>query len=245
MTAESITRRDDEPRIANLAADFASPLPNVTRGPTKPATAADPAALSAIGPLVPGPLGPLVTRIDLGQPVADHLKSRWGADETGTFRCPLPGHTGTARLIVQDGDLRLGCCSGHWRSLGEVRMAEAYGRVKWQPTNIEIAIWTRRLAYEAGTFKPLDVFVPRLPDGAAAHVRWARLGIELLVGLRWADREPRPVAFSVRFCAAWCGLDHRHSNLAIRELVLRGVIHETDRSGRTPLYLPGEAEAGR
>jgi hypothetical protein len=117
------------------------------------------------GPLVQGPLGPLVTsgRVLVGERVESWLKLRWGADEHGSFPCPLPGHTGTALLVHEEGDLRLGCCSGRWRSPGEVRAAEAYGYDKLR-TNIEIAIWLRRIAYEAGTFEPIEIVLPALPS---------------------------------------------------------------------------------
>jgi hypothetical protein len=49
----------------------------------------------------------------------------------------------------------------------------------------------------------------------------------------------------VRFCAAWCGVTHREAHLAITELLRLGVIHEADRIGRIPLYLPGRIGATR
>jgi hypothetical protein len=118
-------------------------------------------------------------------------------------------------------------------------MAEGYGRDVYHPSNIEIATWARLLAYETGTFSPLDVLVPSLPDGAAEAAHRARRGFALLIGLRWADGEHRPVAFSVRFCAAWVGgMGHRQAHRALVELREHGVIYEAGRAGRTRLYLP-------
>jgi hypothetical protein len=125
--------------------------------------------------------------------------------------------------------------------LGELRAAIAYGADQTLRTNIELATWTRRLAHEVGAFEALPIDLPALPQDVGATVRAVRHGFALLVGLRWADYEPRPVAFAVRFAAAWCSVSHRDSHLAIRALKDRSVIHEADRRGRIPLYLPGEA----
>jgi hypothetical protein len=74
------------------------------------------------------------------------LEAHWQADDLGSFTCPIPGHVGRARLIAQDGILRLGCCTGRWRSLGETRLCQASGHDMYHRTNIEIATWTRRFA---------------------------------------------------------------------------------------------------
>lgn len=172
------------------------------------------------------------------------LDDRWGADrETGRFPCPLPGHSGHALLDVPpddlDADLRLWCCSGRWRSLGEVRAAEAYG-VDARRGNTELWTWTRRLAWEVGAFVPVEVGLAELPPGCLPELARARDGYGLLVGLRWADGERRPVAFSVRFAAAWCGLGRRAAHLAVGSLVEHGVIRQVDQVGRVRLYLPGD-----
>jgi hypothetical protein len=177
------------------------------------------------------------------------LKRRWHADEDGHFPCPLPGHGGTAFLVYpddDDGEVRLACCEGHWRSLGEVRMAEALERDTWHPSNIRIAIWTRLLAYETGTFEPLNVLVPALPPGASKDAHTAREGFRLLIGLRWADGEHRAVAYSVRFVAGWCSIGKWQAHEGVRALLKYGVIHEAGRAGsygRVPLYLPGGGDA--
>jgi hypothetical protein len=118
--------------------------------------------------------------------------------------------------------------------------AEAYGLDQLR-TNIEIATWTRRLCYDAGVFKPLEVRIPELPVAASGVARHARRGFALLVGLRWRDGAHRPVAFSVRFCAAWCQMSHAMSYRAIKELRQFGVIYEAERKGRIPLYLSSPA----
>jgi hypothetical protein len=214
-----------------------------TRGPTARLPAHS--LLTDSGPLVSGPLGPLVSdkpRLGLEQLIAP-LEREWAADpETGLFQCPLPEHTGHARLDVPLEDpqreIRLLCCRGRWRSLGEVRAASAYG-VDHLRSNIELAVWLRRLAHEHGCFAPVAVSLPMVPAGTAEHVEQARRGFELLIGLRWADLAPRPVAYSVRFAAAWCGLSLRAAHVARTELCELGVIVEAGRVGRIPLFAPG------
>ena len=192
------------------------------------------------------PTGPLVSkapwsaRIELAEPVVRLLENRWRADSHGSFPCPIPGHHGRARLIDYEGDLRLGCCTGRWRSLGEARAAEAYGRDVYRPSNIEIATWTRRLAHEAGAFRPLHVLVPELAAEAPPAVHVAREGFALLVGLRWQDGPHRPVAYAVRFSAAWCGISHWHAQTGLASLIRLNVIREAGRVRRVRLYLPGE-----
>lgn len=216
-------------------------LLGVTRGPwhDENADATAIRGLDGKGPLVSGPLGPLVSpRVELGEEVAAYLHSLWGADDLGSFRCPLPGHRGRARLVECDGDLRLGCCSTRWRSLGEVWAAIAYGQdAMW--TNIELATWTRRLAHEAGTFEPLCITLPELPGEAPEHAHVVRLGFAELVGLRWKDYPPREVPYAVRFCAPWCGLTRREAFTGLQIVRSAGVIVQVNPGARLPLYMPG------
>jgi len=211
------------------------------------------------GPLVQVPSGPLVRddatdrapRIEFGA-VSDKVAERFGLDPV-TFegRCPLPGHTGSARLasgLPEDryGDVRLLCCRGRWRSLGDVRASIAYGfddgGRKYEDggrSNILLATWTRRLAYEVGAFRPAAVAVPPLPSGASPGIERVWEGFRLLIGLRWADGPHRPVAFSAGFARAWCGVARGTAHAAIRFLIERGVIWEVERRGRLRFYLPG------
>jgi hypothetical protein len=69
-----------------------------------------------------------------------------------------------------------------------------------------------------------------------------RDGFRLLVGLRWADGPHRPVAFSIRFCEAWCSVPYRLANIGIKELVRLKVIQPAGKSGRVPLFLPAHVE---
>lgn len=221
---------------------------DVTRGPSG-AEERRPRLLAADGPLVTGPLGPLVTprarrgRVEWSEAAIETLERQLGASEVGgRFACPIPKHSG-AGLIGSapedpDDDPRLLCCRGRWRSLGEVRAALAYGADALR-SNIELATWTRRLAFELGAFAPLAVPMADLPRGAGEAAEAARHGFELLVGLRWADGEHRPVAWSVRFAAAWCDLTHREAHTATRALIEHGVIAEAGRAGLVRLYLPG------
>jgi hypothetical protein len=165
------------------------------------------------------------------------LEARWGADKSGRFRCPVPGHDGIARLIFEDGELRLGCCSGGWRALGWARATEAYRRDR-PPRRPEIAVWTRLLAFEAGTFDPLDVVVP-LPDGLPDRARRVRDGFKLLIGLRWRDGDRVPVPFSVGFAEAWCRVRHTTAQRAIADLIERSVIYV---AGEIPVEDPDVAK---
>ena len=82
--------------------------------------------------------------------------------------------------------------------------------------------------------------VPPCHPHAEQRVVTARNGFLRLVGLRWATGPPRPVAYSVRFCAAWCGIGYRDARIAIAELQATGVIQRAGSVGRRiTLYLPG------
>jgi hypothetical protein len=199
-------------------------------------------------PLVQGPTSP---RVDFSAAV-DALAALLGLDpETHEGPCPLPGHRGRARLaadIPEDdtGDVRLLCCSGRWRSLGEVYAAIAFrydngGRPAREGgrSNIEIAVWTRRLGCDVGAFWPAAVAVPPLPSGASPAIERVWAGFRLLIGIRWADGPRVPVPYSARFAAAWCGVSRGAAHAAIRFLIERGVLCEVEQRGRLPLYLPG------
>lgn len=200
------------------------------------------AAAPAYGSLVSVPWFPC-----LGDPrqsaftdaAVERLQRRWEASDDGSFNCPIPEHAGRSTLALdEDGGYVLDCCRGRQRSLAEVRAARAYGIDRLR-SNIELAIWWRRLAHELGTFEPAPVEVPDVWAGALANVRAARDGFALLLGLRRADYPDRPVPFSARFAAAWCGLSKDEANRAIRDLLARSVIVEVDRQGRIRLYEPG------
>lgn len=224
--------------------------------------------LSANGPLVPRSPGSPCPRGGEGRsdpervdftPAHDVLERLWGAGPDGSMPCPLPGHSGSARLVVpendHDRDLRLWCCRGRWRSLGETRAAIAFGTDdggraydKGGKSNRQLAIWTRRLAYEVGVFAPLSVPLPPLPPDAPESEVRTREGFALLVGIRWADGPVGPVGFSVRFAEAWCGLPSRRAaSTAIAALVDRGVLLSAGEDEEGPrhfgrglrLYLPG------
>lgn len=205
--------------------------------------------VGAKGPLVTGPLVPLVGgRLQL-RAIAIRVAAHFGADEKGRLQCPLPAHTGTAYLDTPEDDpaqdLRLLCnCTGRWRGFGEVRAAQAYGYDNCRRTNIEIATWVRLLAFECGAFQPVEVALPRLSADTPDWLDRVREGFALLVGLRWADGERRPVAFAVRFCAAWCGVTHYQAALAITELQRQGVIVHVDQRGLVRLYMPGADPSG-
>ena len=129
-----------------------------------------------LGPLGPGPY------IDLDA-LVPVLERRWGADrEGGRFRCPIPGHEDHAligpALDLPAAPLMLQCCKGRSRSLGEVRAAIGYGH-DVRLSNIEIAVWLRRLAYECDQFEPVVVEVPAVAPSTTAWVAEAAEGFRL------------------------------------------------------------------
>jgi len=195
-----------------------------------------------------GPLGPLVTesgRLKWQETHVAAIERRFGADNDGQFACPVPGHSGRARIDTPDEgpewEARLFCCTGRWRSLGEVRAAIAYG-TDGKRSNIQLATWTRLLAHEIGAFAPYRITLPELPPDAGPLAQRAREGFGLLFGLRWADGEHRPVAWSVRFAVAWCGFGQRDAQLATRTLRETGVVIESGRIHQVRLYLPGATD---
>jgi hypothetical protein len=101
-----------------------------------------------------------------------------------------------------------------------------------------LAVWWRRLAWELVAIAPEPVDVPPLPRGTSLTTESVHLGFELLLALRRFDHPPEPVAFSVRFCAAWCMVTKTAAAKGIRELIQYGVIRETDRKGKVRLYEP-------
>ena len=154
-------------------------------------------------------------------------------------RCPLPDHDGAAHVVRDDdGELRLQCCGGRLRSLGEVRAGRAYGHDRVR-SNIEIAVWTRRLAWELGCFAPVDVdLMPA--DGLGRTTRKVLSGFGALCGLRWADYERRPVSYSRKFAAAWCDVIEWEAREALNALSAGGWIVPMGKvADRTPVYLPG------
>jgi hypothetical protein len=156
------------------------------------------------GSLVTGSLGSLGSLVTPTLSTADVevLGKLWGEDAFGTFPCPWPGHEAPASFASEDGIYMLACCSGHRRSLAEVWAARAYKRPVYHLSNIELATWWRRLAYDLGSLQPVAVQAPSLPPDAPAALHHARNGFLLLLGLRRVDHPPGPAAFSVRFAAA-------------------------------------------
>lgn len=177
-------------------------------------------------------------RVRLDQEGIERLAAIWGRGDDGYFACPIPGHEGRALLIGETGEAELGCCTGRRRSLAEVRAAIAYG-VDGLRSNKELAAWWRRLAYELGCLDPVPVDLPPPPAGSTEAEIRVRAGFQLLVSLRRSDHPPEPVAFSVRFGAAWCGLPKNATAVAIRRLRQLDVITVAAQHGSLLLYEPG------
>ena len=201
-------------------------------------------SLPATGPLN-GPLVPLVlgSRVVLREAALDRLSDALGADKSGYFACPIPGHPARATILHLNGDWRLACsCTGRERSLAEVWAARAYGTDE-RRSNVELAVWHRRLAWELGAVRPVVVELPPLPCGAPAVSEIARSGFGLLLGLRRIDYPARPVPFAVRFAAAWCGLSKTLVARAIRDLRDHDVIRMAGKHHELALWDAGRGQS--
>jgi hypothetical protein len=79
--------------------------------------------------------------------------------------------------------------------------------------------------HDAGLLEPVDVELGPLPANASAAMRRVAADIGLLIGLRLAVDEVRPLPYSTRFCAERCGLhDQAHASRVLRQLEQAGVI---------------------
>lgn len=56
--------------------------------------------------------------------------------------------------------------------------------------------------HDAGRLEPVDVRLGELPANASPAMRRVAEDIALLIGLRLAVDEPRPLPYSTRFCAS-------------------------------------------
>jgi hypothetical protein len=79
--------------------------------------------------------------------------------------------------------------------------------------------------YDRGKLQPAAVALGELPANASRAMRDVADDIRLLLGLRLAVDEPRPLPYSTRFCAGRCGLyDQAHASRVLRQLERAGVI---------------------
>jgi hypothetical protein len=79
--------------------------------------------------------------------------------------------------------------------------------------------------HDAGLLKPVDVELGELPAGASKAMRDVAADVRLLLGLRLAADEDRPLPYSTRFCAQRCGLrNHREASRVLHQLVQAGVL---------------------
>ena len=101
--------------------------------------------------------------------------------------------------------------------------------------------------YERRRLEPVAVELGELPADASPAMRKVAADIRLLLGLRLAVDDDRPLPYSTRFCAERCGLhDQGHASRVLRALEQTGVIERAgtlDPRGKpdgTKLYLaPG------
>ena len=85
--------------------------------------------------------------------------------------------------------------------------------------------------HEAGLLEPRPVGLGAMPTGASESMRAVAADIALLIGLRLAVDDDRPLIYSARFCAwrmGWTILsgefDKRRANRVINKLLEAGVI---------------------
>jgi hypothetical protein len=108
--------------------------------------------------------------------------------------------------------------------------------------------------YEAGLLRPRPVGLGAMPTGASEAMRAVAADIALLIGLRLAVDDDRPLIYSARFCAwrmGWTILsgewDKRRANRVINKMLEAGVIEwvgEMPRS-KARLYAPAPLKADR
>jgi hypothetical protein len=162
------------------------------------------------------------------------------------FRCVVPGHherDNLARIVWDEQtnsfkyhDMHLpGSSGGRWKTLAEVRAAQAYGNVVRLARAESALAWWPRLGYEIGATVPLDPRLPALPEHASSTDWRTADGLALLIGLRALIGPRGPVAFSARFGAAWCALPDAAVKQSVGALVRWGVVKSALRPmGRWP-----------
>lgn len=79
--------------------------------------------------------------------------------------------------------------------------------------------------HDRGTLQPVDVALGELPAGASDAMRAVAADVRLLLGLRLAVDDDRPLPYSTRFCAERCGLrDQAQASRVLRALERVGVV---------------------
>jgi len=117
-----------------------------------------------------------------------------------------------------------------------VRASLAYGRItqirdengKAQP--VEHLAWRLRLLYEAGSVQPLEVPHRPLDGEARPAVRAVYNGLLLLLGLKWYLWPGNGTTFSWRFAAAWCDVDKKTAEKAMRWVMEAGYVRSVGTS---------------
>jgi hypothetical protein len=112
-------------------------------------------------------------------------------------------------------------------------------------TPTEWAIWLTRFEIERGKRKPAEVQMKALdPLDLGGSVEKVYNGLRLLFQCHWLRFAGKPVLFSERFAAKWCGLGSEATAWrAIQRLQADGYIYVDDVKsgsifGDTPMYLP-------
>lgn len=167
------------------------------------------------------------------------------------FRCVLPGHAEahpSATLVVTDEGVVLyhdwhrrdGC---EWLLLPAVYAAVVSGEVR-PLRGPELAVWTLRMAIDAGVISPAPVDAPECPEDVDETTKRVYAGFIRLLQCKWLIEPGAPTVFSWRFAAAWCGVGRggaaqRRVQRAMAELLRRGLIRVAGQHGRMALFVPG------
>lgn len=121
--------------------------------------------------------------------------------------CPLPGHSGRARIEPRNRHLQLTCQCREGR--GSRGLAAAFAAIETGQAVKRLGrgawwLYTLLLAHRAGLLEPQEVRLGELTT-ATADMREIADDVRLLLGLKRAAGDSRPLAYSDSFAAARCG----------------------------------------
>ncbi len=154
------------------------------------------------------------------------------------FRCVLPGHQeqhpSAALWCGDDGVIvyRDFHAAKYTRS-GETprnsfTLAEAYAAkisgVAARLNGYTHRVWKLRLLVATGFIAPAHVAAQPAPPDLSPPARKVYTGFIDLLRVRKLSEPEKPVPFSWRFSAAWCGISQRDAQNGMRELLSRGLL---------------------
>lgn len=189
-------------------------------------------------------------RVDVVEKAAEVLGIPAGATSGKPFRCILPGHADehpsaslyrnqSGVFVYRDWHRAEG---PEWLTLGDVRAALAYGKVKLLRSP-ERAVWTIRLLVEAGAVRPVEVpWAGTLPPEAPGWIHAVYAGFLVLLGCKWTHTLDEPTPYSWRFASAWCDVPEYRVREAMRELLRHRYIVKRREHGRMALFDAGPGD---